>query len=164
MMHLLEEHDCVSSALDYLRSVPRMGRNNLILADARGHLAVFEIGHRTYGLFETHDGVLVNTNHFASPELRACFVDANEPHLKGNSIQRHEQATRALEAALGRIDVPFAQRLMATHAGPLASLCRHPAEGCSSSTISASIFLPARRAMLFCHGLPCQGRYDEFVV
>ena len=164
MMHLLEEHDCVSSALDYLRSVPRMGRNNLILADARGHLAIFEIGHRTYGLFETRDGVLVNTNHFASPELRACFVDASEPHLKGNSIQRHEQATRALEAALGRIDVPFARQLMATHAGPLASLCRHPAEGYSASTISASIFLPARRAMLFCHGLPCQGRYDEFVL
>ena len=164
MMHLLEEHDCVPSALDYLRSVPRMGRNNLILADARGHLAVFEIGHRTYGLFETYDGVLINTNHFASPELRGCFVDTSEPHMKGNSFHRREQAERALEAALGRIDVPFAQRLMATHAGPLASICRHPAEGCSSSTISASIFSPARRVMLFCHGQPCQGRYDELVV
>jgi hypothetical protein len=169
MMHILEEHDSVSSALDYLRSVPRLGRNNLILADTHGHLAVFEIGHRAYGLFETHDGVLVSTNHFASRELRACFVDTSEPHLKGNSIQRHQQATRALEAARGRIDVPFAQRLMATHARPAASLCRHLAEGCSASTISASIFLPARRTMLFCHGRPChalagQGRYDEFVV
>jgi hypothetical protein len=164
MMHLLEEHDCVSSALDYLRSVPRMGRNNLILADARGHLAVFEIGHRTCGLFETHDGVLINTNHFSSPELRGCFVDTSEPHLKGSSFQRHEKVTRALEAALGQIDVPFGQRLMATHAGPLASICRHPAEGRGSSTISTSIFLPSRRVMLFCHGLPCQGRYDEFVL
>ena len=164
MMHLLEEHDSVSSALDYLRSVPRMGRNNLILADARGHLAVFEIGHRTFGLFETHDGVLVSTNHFTSPELRDCFLDTSEPRLKGNSFHRREQAERALEAALGRIDVPFAQRLMATHAGPLASICRHPAEGRESSTISASIFLPTRRAMLFCQGLPCQGRYDEFVL
>jgi isopenicillin-N N-acyltransferase-like protein len=176
MMHLLEEHDCVSSALDYLRAVPRMGRNNLILADARGHLAIFEIGHHTYGLFEAHDGMLVNTNHFASPELRGCFVDTSEPQLKGNSFQRHEEVTRALEAALGKIDVPFGQRLMATHAGPLASICRHPGpgphpgpgrhleEGRQASTISASIFLPARRAMLFCHGLPCQGRYDEFVL
>jgi hypothetical protein len=175
MMHLLEEHDSVSSALDYLRSVPRMGRNNLILTDARGHLAVFEIGHRTFGLFETHDGVLVSTNHFASPELRGCFVDRSEPHLKGNSFHRREQAERALEAALGRIDVPFAKRLMASHAGPLASICRHPrpgrhplpglrAAGDCAYTISASIFLPAERAMLFCHGLPCQGRYDEFVL
>jgi hypothetical protein len=170
MMHLLEKHDCVPSALDYLRSVPRMGRNNLMLADARGHLAVFEIGHHSFGLFETHDGVLVSTNHFTSPELRCCFVDTSEPHLKGSSLHRREQAERALEAALGRIDVPFAQRLMATHAGPLASICRHsrpgrhPAEGLGSGTISASIFLPVRRAMLFCHGLPCQGRYDEFVL
>jgi len=49
MMHLLEKHAIVSSAVDYLRSVPRLGRNNLILADAQGHLAVFEIGHRRYG-------------------------------------------------------------------------------------------------------------------
>ncbi len=35
MMHILEGHDSVSSALDYLRTVPRFGRNNLILADAR---------------------------------------------------------------------------------------------------------------------------------
>ena len=174
MMHLLEDHDHVSSALDYLRSVPRMGRNNLILADARGHLAVFEIGYRTYGLFETHDGALVNTNHFASPELRDCFVDISEPHLKGNSCQRREQVTRALEGAAGLIDVAFAQRLMASHSGPLASICRHPrpgrhpwpgrhpADGHEPTTISASIFLPARRTMLFCFGLPCQGRYDEF--
>jgi len=164
MMHLLEEHDSVSSGLDYLRSVPRMGRNNLILADACGHLAVFEIGHRTYGLSETRDGVLVNTNHFASPELSGCFVDTSELPLKGNSFQRHKQVTRALERAAGLIDVAFAQRLMATHAGPLASICRHPTTGHESRTISASIFVPARRAMLFCHGLPCQGRYDEFVL
>ena len=121
MMHLLEKHAHVSSVLDYLRSVPRMGRNNLILADALGHIAVFEIGHS-------------------------------------------QTVARALEGALGRVDVPFAQQLMAIHAGPLASLCRHPSEQSQASTISASIFLPARRAMLFCHGLPCEGRYDEFVL
>ena len=83
MMHILEAHDSVSSALDYLRSVPRQGRNNLILADAQGHLAVFEIGHRNYGLFETHDGTLVNTNHSVSPELRTCFVDTYSPQDEG---------------------------------------------------------------------------------
>ena len=83
MMHILEAHDSVSSALDYLRSVPRQGRNNLILGDAQGHLAVFEIGHRNYGLFETHDGTLVNTNHFVSPELRTCFVDTYSPQDEG---------------------------------------------------------------------------------
>ena len=164
MMHILEAHDSVSSALDYLRSVPRQGRNNLILADAQGHLAVFEIGHRNYGLFETHDGILVNTNHFVSPELRDCFVNTNTPPKRGNSFHRYERVTRELNAAWGQIDVPFAQRLMATHEGPLTSICRHPMAGSGSATISTSIFLPAQRTMLFCHGLPCQGQYDEFVL
>ena len=161
MMHILEAHDSVASALDYLRSVPLQGRNNLILADVRGHLAVFEIGHRNYGLFETHDGALVNTNHFVSPELRDCFVDTNPPPKRGNSFRRYERVTRELNAALGQIDVPFAQRLMASHDTPI---CRHAVAGKDSATNSTSIFLPAQRTMLFCHGLPCQGHYDDFAL
>jgi len=161
MMHILEAHDSVSSALDYLRSVLRQGRNNLILADAQGHLAVFEIGHRNYGLFETHDGTLVSTNHFVSPELRDCFVDTNPPPKRGNSFHRYERVTRELDDTFGQIDVPFAQRLMASHDTPI---CRHAVAGKDSATNSTSIFLPARRTMLFCHGLPCQGQYDEFVL
>ncbi len=164
MMHILESHDSVASAVDYLRSAPRQGRNNLILADVRGHLAVFEIGHRNYGLFETHDGALVNTNHFVSPELRDCFVDANPPPKRGNSFHRYERVTRELNAAFGQIDAPFAQRLMASHDGPLASICRHAVADKDSATNSTSIFLPAQRTMLFCHGLPCQGHYDDFVL
>jgi isopenicillin-N N-acyltransferase-like protein len=164
MMHILEEHDSVSSALDYLRSVPRLGRNNLILADAQGHLAVFEIGHCRYGLFETQDGILVNTNHFVSPGLRDCFVDTTPLRKRGNSLHRYERVTRELNGASGQIDVPFARRLMATHGDPLTSICRHQLEGIDSATISASIFLPMQRTMLFCHGLPCQGQYVDFTL
>ena len=164
MMHILEAHDSVSSAVDYLRSVPRLGRNNLILADARGHLAVFEIGHRDYGLFEAHDGALVNTNHFVSPELRDCYVDVHPPSKRGNSFRRYRKVTRELNAAWGQIDVAFAQWLMADHDGPLASICRHPVAGSDAATLSTSIFLPAQRTMLFCHGLPCQGHYDDFAL
>jgi hypothetical protein len=162
MMHILEEHDSVSSALDYLRSVPRMGRNNLMLADASGHLAVFEIGHRAYGRLETYDGSLVSANHFDSPELRDSFVDDSEPTQQGNSYERYALASRALMEARGQIDVAFTKTLARTHAGPLASLCRHPREDEGSSTISGSIFLPAQRTMLFCYGLPCQGRYEAY--
>jgi isopenicillin-N N-acyltransferase-like protein len=162
MMHILEQHDSVAAALDYLRAVPRLGRNNLVLADAGGHLAVFEIGHRAYGQRETADGVLVNTNHFVSPEMEAAFVEIEPAGAQGSSFARHRKTAGALEAGWGWIDVPFAQRLMASHDGPLASLCRHPEEGLEVTTVSTSIFLPARRLMLFCHGLPCRGRYDEF--
>jgi predicted choloylglycine hydrolase len=164
MMHLLEEHNSVSSALDYLRAVPRLGRNNLILADDQGHLAVFESGRQRYGLFECREGTLVNTNHFASAEMRDSFLQMGPPDARGRTFRRHEVVTTALRATPGQIDVPFAQQLMASHNGPLASLCCHPEANSQMTTISASIFLPAQRKLLFCHGLPCQGRYDEFVV
>jgi isopenicillin-N N-acyltransferase-like protein len=164
MMHLLEEHNSVSSALDYLRSMPRLGRNNLILADVQGHLAVFESGRHRFGLLETQQGTLVNTNHFASAEMQASFVEVDPPEARGRTFRRHEVATATLSANHGQIDVPFAQHLMATHNGPLASLCCHPEADTNVTTISASIFLPAQRRLLFCHGLPCQGRYDDFNV
>jgi isopenicillin-N N-acyltransferase-like protein len=164
MMHILEGHDGVSSALEYLRAVPRLGRNNLILADAAGHLAVFEGGHSRYGLFERHDGALVNTNHFASDAMRDCFAAVGPPQARGRSLGRYDLVTRALAGAQGRIDVAFARGLAATHDGPLGSICCHPEADTKSTTISASIFLPRQRQMLFCHGLPCQGRFDLFSV
>jgi hypothetical protein len=162
MMHLLENHGAVSSAVEYLRSVPRLGRNNLILADAQGEVAVFESGHRGYGLFRTTLGALVTTNHPLSPALRDHYVDLSPAVAKGNSFRRYDRVSEALRVAHGQIDVAFAQRLMATHDGPLASVCRHPMEGCDSATIASCIFEPAQRSMLFCHGLPCQGTYEAF--
>jgi predicted choloylglycine hydrolase len=164
MMHILEEHDTVRSALDYLSSVPRMGRNNLILADAGGNLAVVELGYHHLAIVEAQNGIGVNTNHFVSPSLKESFVDCNLPTVKGNSFHRYDLVRRELEATRGSIDLAFAQRLMATHAGPLASICRHPMAGGDGVTVSASIFLPAQRKMLFCHGLPCQGHYDDFAL
>jgi predicted choloylglycine hydrolase len=164
MMHLLEEHNSVSSAVDYLRSVPRMGRNNLILTDVWGHMAVFESGCCRYGLLEVQDGMLVNTNHFVSAEMRDCFAAMGSPEARGRTFRRHELVTAALGSAFGRIDPRFAQTLMATHNGPTSSLCCHPEAGSLVSTISASIFLPAQRRLLFGHGLPCQSRYDDHFV
>jgi hypothetical protein len=164
MMHILETHDSVSSAVDYLRAVPRLGRNNLIMADARGCSAVFESGNQSYGLFETCDGTLVNTNHFVSIELRDCFVEVDPPEARVRSFRRYEKVTSELNAALGQVDLVFAQKLMAAHDSPLASVCRHPEADGDVTTISSSIFLPSRRAMWFCHGLPCQNQYDQYVL
>jgi isopenicillin-N N-acyltransferase-like protein len=164
MMHILEEHDRVASALGYLRSVPRLGRNNLIVADRTGQLAIFECGHARCGVVESWGGTLVNTNHFVTPEMRDCFVDVGPPEARGRSRSRYATVTRELAGAFGRIDVPFAQRLMAFHNGPLGSICCHPEAASRATTISASIMLPAEGRMLFCHGLPCQGVYHDLAV
>jgi hypothetical protein len=65
-VHILEEHDTVRSALDYLNSVPRTGRNNLILADAGGDpssrasgqsVAVMELGYHHLAVVKARNGV-----------------------------------------------------------------------------------------------------------
>jgi isopenicillin-N N-acyltransferase-like protein len=164
MMHILEEHNTVASVLEYLRSVPRLGRNNLILADAQGQLAVFECGHERCGVLESRGGTLVNTNHFVTPEMSGCFVDVGPPEARGRSKGRYQTVTQELAVSSGRIDVSFAQWLMALHNGPLGSICCHPEAASKATTISASIMLPAERRMLFCHGLPCQGIYHDLAV
>jgi len=162
MMEVLEHRGTVSDALDYLRAVPRLGRNNLILADTRGEAAVFESGHGAYAVFSTSEDVLVNTNHRISPLLQRDVVDLDPPAVKGNSFHRYKRVSGALGEAFGSVDVGFAQALMTSHDPPLGSLCRHPMEGSKSQTIGSCIFVPAHRVMLFCHGLPCQGTYEAF--
>ena len=164
MMHILEEHGTVRSALDYLSSVPWMGRNNLILADARGDVAVVELGYHHLAIVKARNGIVVNTNHFVSPSLKERFVDCTRPPVKGNSFHRYNLVRRELEGARGSIDVAFAQHLMATHAGPLASICRHLELDGQSATIATTIYQPARRALRFCHGYPCESPYHTITL
>jgi predicted choloylglycine hydrolase len=163
-MHILEEHSSVTSALAYLESVPRLGRNNLILADAEGQMAVFENSHHRSAVLEPEANCLVATNHFNSPAMKDCFVDINPPSLRGNTFERYQKVKDELTAAHGQIDLSLAQRLMASHDGPLASICRHPLPVSTSSTISTTVFLPAARQMLFRHGPPCQGTTIDTLV
>lgn len=161
-MHILEEHNTVRSALKYLQTVPRLGRNNLLLADASGDIALFEIGHRSSAVIEAKAGFLVNTNHFNSPAMQSYFVDTSPQALRGNSFQRYGKVTRILNDTHGHIDVALAQQLMASHDGSLASICRHPSLYSETSTISAALFLPAQRRLHYCHSQPCQGTYSTF--
>jgi predicted choloylglycine hydrolase len=161
-MHLLEEHRSVRSALHYLHAMPRLGRNNLLLADASGDTALFEIGHRHSAVIEAAAGLLVNTNHYRSSVMQPYFVDTDPPTRRGNTFQRYQKTEESLVGAYGRIDLTLAKQLMAVHTDGLGSLCCHPSPASETATIAAMIFLPAQRRMFFCHGQPCQGEYQAF--
>ncbi|MDT8304609.1 MAG: C45 family peptidase [Anaerolineae bacterium] len=154
-MHVLEEHSRVRSALDYLCAAPRLGRNNLILADASGDIACFEAGHAHYSVREAAGNILVNTNHFNDAEMPATFVDTEPEELRGNSFQRYQQATQALAGRAGQIDLAWAEALMRSHDAPPASICRHPHGADESATIASIFLLPAQRTMVFHQGQPC---------
>jgi isopenicillin-N N-acyltransferase-like protein len=157
-MHILEEQATVRSALAYLQATPRLGRNNLLLADAGGDIALFEIGHRHSAVVEAEAGILVNTNHYLSPAMQPYFVETDpEP---GHTTRRYDWVKASLQHAYGHIDVPLAQQLMAHHGDSSTAICRHPRPGSDASTISTAIFLPAEGQMFFCHGQPCCGSYQ----
>jgi predicted choloylglycine hydrolase len=163
-MHLLEEHRSVCSALDYLRTTPRLGRNNLLLTDASGDIALFEIGHHHSGVLETEAGLLVSTNHYCSPAMQPYFIDTDPPARRGNTFERYQHAWIRMHSACGRFELTMAQQLIAAHADGLGSLCCHPSPTSETATIAAMIFLPTQRRMLFCHGQPCQAEYHSFTL
>ena len=163
-MHVLEEHDSVRSALEYLKSTPRLGRNNVLLADACGDIALFEIGNQHFAVREAESGILVNTNHFTCDEMIPFYVDTDTAAVRGNSHRRYEFLAQQLKQAHGTIDLAFAQELMGSHTDHLSTICRHPTPDETTSTISASIFLPGQTRMLFCHGFPCSRTYIELAL
>lgn len=166
MMHILEEYREVTSALDYLKEVNRMGGSNIIIADAKGDLAVLEVGHRNYGLVKPGNHLVVNTNHFVSLDLKAQFVDTNPPGRRGTSFHRYDKLEEELRTSYGRIDLKLARRLMASHDDTLSAICRHQESIMEKmeGTISTAIYLPAKRELLFCNGKPCQGKYQIFSI
>jgi hypothetical protein len=157
MRDVLEQCDSTQAALAYLRTVPHMGGGTLVLADARGELAVCESGHRRSGYLQStatvsaEDGrALASANHFVTDELTAQWVEDEPPMLMGNSAARRARVLEALQEARGRVDAPWARQLMSAHGSLLDALCRHlhgdpeqPASGrIESSTISSAIYLP----------------------
>lgn len=167
MMEILEHHDTVSSALQYLQSVPHMGGGTLTLADAQGHKAVVEVVHsgaRVVAHIQGPTGWVVSTNHFVHPDLADRWVDPSPPHLRGNSLARRAEVARWLAGRGGVGNLGEMAALLALHRGPLNSLCRHQEVDGESRTVSGTVFLPAERAFLFCHGYPCQGTFLRFEV
>ncbi|MCI0475256.1 MAG: C45 family peptidase [Anaerolineales bacterium] len=166
MMHVLEKHDTVRSALEFLKRAARVGGNNLILADARGDLAVFEAGHTRYGIVEANDQLLVNANHPASAEMRAYTSGVATAALT-NSQRRYEATQKELRAQRGQIDVDRVKRMMASHEERMGPLCRHDVPGGIGSkvaTISCAIYLPRDRTLIISEGSPCQGKFQTYAL
>jgi isopenicillin-N N-acyltransferase like protein len=188
MRQILESHDTTASALDYLRSVYHMGAGTLTLADASGHLAVWESGHERNGWREStaadeggsQPSYVVSTNHFVEPGLSAQWVEDEAPILAGNSLARHERVAAALSSCAGRVDITWAQHLMSAHGSLQDAICRHPIDidgqhlhpGLQSSTISSVIFLPlghpgqdaTEPVLMLANGLPCQSPWELYTI
>jgi predicted choloylglycine hydrolase len=158
MMNILERCARTADALAYLQSVRCMGAGNLTLADADGACAVVENGFRVCGFITPLQDIIVATNHFVSAELCDANVFRNSTTYD-ETRARYATARALLEKARGAIDSAYAKRVAAHH--DTTALCRHRPLN-DADTISAAIYLPAQRRLLFCNGWPCQGSYETY--
>lgn len=161
MMELLEQHSSVASALGYLEAMPRMGPGNLILIDAGGEMAVFEMGHRYWGIVSAANHVVAATNHFVTPPLRGHYVKREGGGTDDESETRYRSIHQRLSECWGSLSGDKARRIMASHADGEAAICRHELSD-AGGTISNVIFFPAERRLLFCNGRPCEGGYARY--
>jgi len=162
MMDLLEKCASVRDAIVYIRSHPHFGNGTVSLVDAQGDMAVFEIAHSVQAVRRPDEGFVVSTNHFTAPETRTLWMDCEPPHLQGNSAERRERVEKALRAARGQVDIPWAQNLMAQHGSGLNAVCRHAEIDPLAETISCAILLPRQASIYVTNGHPCQTAF-EFV-
>jgi predicted choloylglycine hydrolase len=136
-----------------------MGAGNLVLADARGNLAVCESGYARCGFSARGKNVVVATNHFVSPVMCNAYVE----NRAEDSRARFETARAELMRQRGRMDVARAKAMMARHANGSVAICRHGANE-DTATISNVIFLPVEHMILFCNGRPCTSTYEQVAV
>jgi isopenicillin-N N-acyltransferase-like protein len=160
MMHLLEQCNRVSEAVETLETVPHFGDGTVILADAHGDMAVFELAHSVQAVRHPEEGFLVSTNHFSAPQTSKRWVDTNPPRLQGNSQARRRHVEAALRGGRNQVDVPWAQTLMAEHGDDRSAICRHPEMEAHAITISTVIFLPRQNTIYVAGGLPCQTPFE----
>lgn len=150
---LLESCSTVPEAMEALADLPRLGGNNLVLADRSGDLALAELGHRRLGVVQSR-GLVVNTNHYATPGLRGLTLGLAGEVRASRSRRRRLRAWLLRHAAA--LDDQRALALMASHRGGEA-FCRHQAGG-RGATISTVLYRPDVGRVIVVHGQPCTGQ------
>ena len=135
-------------------------------SDPRGRIsaAIVELvgsrGFRRCGLIAPREDSVVATNHFSSAEMRDQHVlQVNVRSTYDETRDRYATAHSLLQQGHGTLDVQQAKRMASYHGST--ALCRHRPQN-DSDTISAAIYLPVQRQLLFCNGWPCQGSYETY--
>lgn len=185
MMHILEQCSSTAEAVDYLQVTPQMGLGNITVVDAQGSTAVVECGYRTAAVrwgIDAETGTTpvaaVATNHYATPVLAECLLEADEGTPGANSRARFAAVTEFLSGVEGEATtrqsadtaLKSMQRLFASHAGGEngtgevpGSICQH-GPSLRSETVSTAIYDPIGGHLDLCLGWSCAGTYHRIPV
>ena len=157
MTRILAQASTIDDALAVVRATVHAGGGSLVLADAGGHMATIELGHRAVAVEDRSRGFVARTNHFLGAETAASWRASPGDPMAASSVQRLAVVDQALRASLGPVSVDAAFALMSRHdsAGSL-GLCRHGQDG-DARTISCAVFALVPPTLYFSVGAPCTG-------
>lgn len=156
MQQLLERCADVPGAVEHLRQADAADGGAIALADAAGGVACVELAHGRAAVRRPGpSGWVTATNHFRHPAMRGL----NRPPQAGagDDATSRPRAAR-LRAAVRPITSPEGLlRLLATHGGPLDSLCRHTFGAHEErATLASVVYEPGECALVARLGLPCR--------
>ncbi len=138
----------------------RADSGNYLLAHAGGEAIDLEATPSDVGFLYPDDGLLVHTNHFITPRLRAGDVGIVESE---HTLLRYGRAVHMLRAQVGRITVETLKNVFRDHFNRPYSICRHPDPGLAEiergATLASMIVDLTTGQMHLTVGEPCQGDY-----
>ncbi len=155
----------VEQALEILSESPRgySGRT-VIVGDASGEWAKVELSYSQMAVIRPepdrlHPGNFVCaavSGTFSDPSMRPLITSIAE---RPSSYRRHDRYMSLLQRKAGEIDLQFSQALLRdTDPEPGDwSICKNGA----NATLESFIYLPQKRRVLACKGLPDQNPYVE---
>jgi hypothetical protein len=148
---ILDRCATVDDGLALIQSVPHAQSRNFLLADRSGKAVVAEATIDGVEVREPEDGLLVITNHAASPALagQAAFVPPD-------SHPRYDRV-RELLGGSEPVDVDAVKATLRDHEG---FVCAHWPDG-TGGTLWSLVGHPDRRAFELTEGHPCDTLYNS---
>lgn len=154
MQMLLQDCRTVPEALVLLRGTRHAGGGALVLADARGAVAVIELGHRRIHIEQARNATLARTNHFTGRDTAADNFDAADTPAGTDSRARLAAVARLLASRNGHPLAGEVVALLSSH-DAVHPLCRHGYGVDQPKTISLALFDVAGRSLTITGGTPC---------
>ena len=165
LQEMLETCKDAQEGADFLTKAKTGGHDGIItLADASDHIRTVELSCQHVKVREPQNGVVVNTNHYQTPEMRLVEIPSGKsqkvPGYRSSPIRlaRVEELLRNKKT----IDEELIKIILRDHGHENTpsdnTICFH---GKMSSTTRSMIMYPKKRLMKMLFGNPCENEYQE---
>ncbi len=158
LQEMLETCKNAQEGVDFLSKAKTGGHDGIItLADASDNIRTVELSRQHMKVSEPHGDVVINTNHYQTPEMKAIEKVPVYP----NSQPRFERAEELLNNKRN-IDETLIKAVLRDHGAENVpsrnTVCMHFEE---FSTLRSVIMYPKNRLMKVLFGHPCENEYQE---